>query len=47
MFRIETCWQGALTWKRLSRDARSARLILGPNHIHKIEVARKLISGKY
>jgi alkylation response protein AidB-like acyl-CoA dehydrogenase len=32
--------------ERLSRDARGARLILGPNHIHKIEVARKLISGK-
>jgi alkylation response protein AidB-like acyl-CoA dehydrogenase len=32
--------------ERLSRDARAAQLMLGPNHIHRIEVARKLISGK-
>ncbi|HUT54478.1 MAG TPA: acyl-CoA dehydrogenase family protein [bacterium] len=46
MFGLEASLRGSYL-ERLSRDARSARLILGPNHIHKIEVARKLISGKY
>jgi len=32
--------------ERLSRDARAAQLVLGPNHIHRIEVARKIIRGK-
>ncbi len=31
--------------ERLGRDARAARLILGPNHLQKIEVARKLLAG--
>ncbi len=32
--------------ERLSRDARSLQLVLGANHIHRTEVARKLIKGK-
>jgi alkylation response protein AidB-like acyl-CoA dehydrogenase len=28
--------------ERLSRDARAAQLLLGPNHLHRLEVARKL-----
>lgn len=32
--------------ERLSRDARAAQLLLGPNHIHKMEVAGKLLRGK-
>ncbi len=46
MFGLEASLFGSYL-ERLSREARSARLILGPNHIHKIEVARKLISGRY
>lgn len=34
------------TLERLSRDARASQLVLGPNHIHRIEVARKLLGGK-
>jgi len=30
---------------RLSRDARAAQVVLGPNHVHRIEVARKM-AGK-
>jgi len=32
--------------ERLSRDARAAQIVLGPNHIHRIEVARKLLACK-
>jgi alkylation response protein AidB-like acyl-CoA dehydrogenase len=32
--------------ERLSRDARVAQLLLGPNHIHRIEAARKLLQIK-
>jgi len=42
---IEGSLRGS-TLERLSRDARSAQLLLGPNHIHRIEVARKLLAGK-
>ncbi len=45
LFGIEANVRGR-TLERLSRDARAAQLVLGPNHIHRIEVARKLLSGK-
>ena len=32
--------------ERLSRDARAAQIILGPNHLHRLEAARKLLSGR-
>lgn len=32
--------------ERLARDARAAQTMLGPNHLHRLEAARKLLSGR-
>lgn len=44
LFGIESSLKGS-PLERLGRDARTCQLLLGPNHIHRIEVARKLIRG--
>jgi acyl-CoA dehydrogenase len=39
---LEAAIKGA-PLERLSRDARAAQLLLGPNHAHRLEVARKML----
>jgi len=45
LFGIGGAVQGTVL-ERLGRDARANKLVLGPNHLHKIEAARKLIRKK-
>lgn len=45
LFGIEGSTRGS-TLERLSRDTRACQLLLGPNHIHRIEAARKILAGK-
>lgn len=45
LFGIRGAVQGTLL-ERLGRDARANKLVLGPNHLHRIEVARKMIRQK-
>jgi len=33
-------------FERLGRDARGAQIMLGPNHLHRLEAARKLLAGR-
>jgi len=42
LFGVEAALKGS-PLERLSRDARAAQVLLGPNHLHRIEVARKLL----
>ena len=42
LFGVEAALKGS-SLDRLSRDARAAQVLLGPNHLHRIEVARKLL----
>ncbi len=45
LFGISAAVQGTVL-ERLSRDARANKLVLGPNHLHKIEAARKMVRKK-
>lgn len=44
LFGMEAAPRGSLL-ERLSRDVHAAQFLLGPNHLHRIEVARKLLWG--
>jgi alkylation response protein AidB-like acyl-CoA dehydrogenase len=45
LFGVEGSLKGSVL-ERLARDAHACQIVLGPNHIHRIEVARKLIAGR-